>query len=58
MRNVNASGLSTAMAMFFAKHDREPAANKPHAGSAARPADDEGEDEAVCEEILLEAFSH
>ena len=57
MRNVNATEVSTAMRMFFAEHDREPVAIKPAGDNTARTADDEGEGEAVCEEIPLEAFS-
>ena len=58
MRSVNSTGVNTAMSLFFAEHDREPAAAakattaKPAA--AGEPAD---EDEVVCEEIMLEAFS-
>lgn len=55
MRSVRAAGVDAVMAAFFAEHDP--------AGAVAAPAetaatdDDMPEDEAVCEEILLEAFS-
>ncbi len=56
-RNVNATGVNTAMSFFFAEHDH---------GASQAPADvkrsqskssDESDDEVVCEDILLDAFS-
>ncbi len=54
LRNVNQTGVNTAMGLFFAEHDREPAAARP---AAKAKVSDEEEDEVVCEEIMLEAFS-
>lgn len=55
LRNVNAAGVNTAMALFFAEHDRDP----PKSASAmpvAAPGS-QVEDDPVCDEILLDAFS-
>lgn len=56
MRNVNATGVNTAMSLFFAEHDRDPQPQPVQKKAAAKSADEE-EEEAVCEEILLDAFS-
>ena len=56
MRNVNSTGVATAMSLFFAVHDKDgppaPSGEKPKTSSA-----EESEEEAVCEEKLLEAFA-
>lgn len=56
LRNVNPTGVNTAMGLFFAEHDREPTAAKPQAAKT-KAKDEDGEDEVVCDEIMLEAFS-
>ena len=56
MRNVNTTGVNTAMSLFFAEHDREPAPTKT-AGVAVSASAEDAEEEAVCEEKLLEAFA-
>lgn len=56
MRSVNMTGVNTAMAIFFSEHDREPVPKSESKAPAAADAEQD-EEEAVCEEVLLEAFS-
>jgi hypothetical protein len=56
-RNVNATGVNTAMSYFFAEHDDETSRSAASSRKPISKSADEGEDEVVCEEILLDAFS-
>jgi hypothetical protein len=56
MRSVNMTGVNTAMAIFFSEHDRDPVPKAAREAPAPVVAEQD-EDEAVCEEVLLEAFS-
>ena len=58
MRSVNTTGVNTAMSNFFAEHDRDPdAAARAQSARPASRQDESAEDQVVCEEIMLEAFS-
>jgi len=53
---VRPEGVAKVMAAFFAEHDAQgaPAAAAPSTQAAPSPS---GEDDAVCEDILLDAFA-
>ncbi len=58
LRHVRPEGVATAMAAFFAEHDAQDAraAAAPSMPKPAAPSSS-GEDDAVCEDILLDAFA-
>lgn len=59
MRKVNMTGVNTAMSIFFAEHDKVPAAQKDHQAQrrAGAAPPEQSEDDVVCEEMMLEAFA-
>ena len=58
MRGITQMGVDVAMATFFAEHDRDPlAASGSPVTRQDRALTGQSEDDVVCEEILLDAFS-
>jgi GSCFA family len=62
LRSVRAEGVEAAMSTFFAAHDAGAAVEKIEEGSRtkipeAATISEDSDDDVVCEEVLLEAFS-
>ncbi|WP_373502103.1 GSCFA domain-containing protein [Aestuariivirga sp.] len=57
LRNVNQVGVNTAMAIFFSEHASEAGTQDPRQGRGDGAASEDANDDVVCEEILLDAFS-
>ncbi len=56
LREVNHHAVNLVMQTFFAEHDDQAGQNQLRQSTAAKIDEDDPEEEAICEESLLDAF--